>query len=95
MLVFSARVRSGLDSEDEGEVARAAPVPVMRMGRLADLHISASLGRVVGSGAGAEAGPCMMAPYEMADIRGGMKRTSMGKSTTTGPGMPECAVRNA
>lgn len=81
--------------EDEGDVARAAPVPVMRMGRFADLQSSASLERVDGSGAGAEAGPCMMAPYEMADMRGGMKRTSMGKSTTTGPRIPEWAVRKA
>ena len=62
VLVFSARVRRGLDLEEETDVDRAAPVPVMRMGRLADFQISASLERVDGSGAGAEAGPCMMAP---------------------------------
>jgi hypothetical protein len=73
-------------------VAHAAPVPTRITGRWADFQISISSSREAGSGYGVTAGRQVREPYAIAFLRGGWKRMSIGKSTTTGPGTPPIAV---
>ena len=86
--VVSARDSSG-ELLEPGVVRREDPVPEMMTGREAEDQRSASLDRAAGSGAGSEEGAEVMPPWLIAErLRGGEKRTSMGKSTRTGPGTP-------
>lgn len=72
-----------------------APVPVMMAGRLALDQALIRVSTAAGSGAASKAGGTDTAPYAIRLICGGVNSTSIGKSISTGPLMPELAARKA
>jgi len=81
--------------EREMDHTFTAPVPTMMTGLSASLIILTASPIAAGSGPGSVTGGAVMPPQAIDSFSTGVKRISIGKSSRTGPGAPELAVRHA
>src|ERR1051326_5589381 len=82
-------------SPNHKSLTLGAPVPTIMIGLSAVFNKATKSLIALGSGAGSLTGKAVILPQATLSTSTGVKSTSIGKSSSTGPGAPEPAVLHA